>query len=709
MTEQFDPYRKWLGIPPEEQPPHHYRLLGIGLFESDPDTIDHASNRQMTHVRSFQGGAQTEHSQRLLNELSAARVCLLDPGRKSVYDEWLRSHLNRLSAPATPSTPRSADAPMAAAPPPPASSPGGPAGVRAPMQPAPPHRAAAGPAAPSIAPPPSPQPPSPQPPAPQPPSAGSPSAEPSSTGGGAGVPAGQSKRGGGNGIDVRPGAPTYQLYRRRTNWVLPVTLMATLAAVALVVVLILLGSRNGEHGRGNGSSDSNADALANLPDDLPWYRPDANDTSRRRANNSGDARLVTPTKPAQWSPSGQQHRLGEMLRLTGMDGPIGSIDLVDAGERVVTAGADGTLRAWDVGRGEHVQELSKIKGELRRVKLAPGSDRLAAFTVSKRKPPTIHIFSGAASDDGPLPKQSHTKLPLDDLPPVVDVAFTPTADAAAVACEDGSVHLYDLTTREQQRVMQTGANRVTVVAISPIDDTVAVAADDEVILFSRQTGNELRRLRGHQGNIGSMAFSRNGKQLITGCEDTRARVWDVATGQLGAEFQLHAAPVTAVAFGPDGKMAVSGDAGSISGGGTLRCWSVTSGEESYSYRVPGGVLDAIVMDDGLRVASAGGDGILRIWGLPERSGIGRRVKPSEIGLPELDPLDMTLDSRHQDPNKVGDDRLDEVIGIGGAADDENQLPEPEYEGPRFGDDAPPPSSEDANSFTDQAPKLFGPQ
>ncbi|MFW6124671.1 MAG: hypothetical protein ACOC46_00875, partial [Pirellulales bacterium] len=92
----FDPYRKWLGIPPEEQPPHHYRLLGIGLFESDPDTIAYAADRQMGHVRAFQRGSHADLSQRLLNELSAARICLLDPGRKGVYDEWLRSRLKRV-------------------------------------------------------------------------------------------------------------------------------------------------------------------------------------------------------------------------------------------------------------------------------------------------------------------------------------------------------------------------------------------------------------------------------------------------------------------------------------------------------------------------------------------------------------------------------------------------------------------------------------
>jgi len=50
----FDPYRKWLGIPPEEQPPDHYRLLGIARFESDPDVISNAADRQMVHVRSYQ-------------------------------------------------------------------------------------------------------------------------------------------------------------------------------------------------------------------------------------------------------------------------------------------------------------------------------------------------------------------------------------------------------------------------------------------------------------------------------------------------------------------------------------------------------------------------------------------------------------------------------------------------------------------------------
>ncbi len=85
----FDPYHKWLGIPPEEQPANHYRLLGIQMFESDPDVIESAAMRQITHVRSFAIGKHGELSQAILNEVTAAKLCLLLPERKSEYDNSL--------------------------------------------------------------------------------------------------------------------------------------------------------------------------------------------------------------------------------------------------------------------------------------------------------------------------------------------------------------------------------------------------------------------------------------------------------------------------------------------------------------------------------------------------------------------------------------------------------------------------------------------
>ena len=86
----FDPYYKWLAIPPKEQPPDYYRLLGLSVFEPDLDVIANAVDARMAHIRTFQTGKHSEVSQRILNEIAQAKVCLLKPQRKSEYDRRLR-------------------------------------------------------------------------------------------------------------------------------------------------------------------------------------------------------------------------------------------------------------------------------------------------------------------------------------------------------------------------------------------------------------------------------------------------------------------------------------------------------------------------------------------------------------------------------------------------------------------------------------------
>lgn len=97
MAEKFDPYHQWLGIPPEDQPPHFYRLLSVNAFETDANVISNAADRQMRHVRAFQTGKRGNVAQKLLNEISAAKGCLLNPKKKAKYDERLKTELDPLA------------------------------------------------------------------------------------------------------------------------------------------------------------------------------------------------------------------------------------------------------------------------------------------------------------------------------------------------------------------------------------------------------------------------------------------------------------------------------------------------------------------------------------------------------------------------------------------------------------------------------------
>jgi len=106
MSGKFDPYHRWLGIPAEEQPPHHYRLLGLAPFEADPEVIRDAAERQMAHVRGYALGRHAELSQRILNELAAAKACLSEPAKKAGYDRQLRAQLTpKKAATASPRLP----------------------------------------------------------------------------------------------------------------------------------------------------------------------------------------------------------------------------------------------------------------------------------------------------------------------------------------------------------------------------------------------------------------------------------------------------------------------------------------------------------------------------------------------------------------------------------------------------------------------------
>jgi formylglycine-generating enzyme required for sulfatase activity len=86
----FDPYDQWLNISPQRRPPNHYELLGLPLFENDPDRIHAAGMERIAHVRNFQLGQHGRDAIRLLGELAGAFDCLSTPERKATYDRQLR-------------------------------------------------------------------------------------------------------------------------------------------------------------------------------------------------------------------------------------------------------------------------------------------------------------------------------------------------------------------------------------------------------------------------------------------------------------------------------------------------------------------------------------------------------------------------------------------------------------------------------------------
>jgi WD40 repeat protein len=84
----------------------------------------------------------------------------------------------------------------------------------------------------------------------------------------------------------------------------------------------------------------------------------------------------------------------------------------------------------------------------------------------------------------------------------------------------------------------------------------------------------LLQLQGHQDWVDCVAFSPNGKHIVSGSHDKTIHIWDAETGQsLIGPLEGHQHSVNSVAFSPDGKHIVSG-----SSDYTLCAWDAETGQ-----------------------------------------------------------------------------------------------------------------------------------
>lgn len=100
----FDPLHQWFGIPSDQQPPTHYRLLGLEPTESDVNVIHAAADKQLAFLHQLTNGEHAAAAEALSNQVSAARLCLVSPEKKARYDASLQtpSVSPKATAPATP-------------------------------------------------------------------------------------------------------------------------------------------------------------------------------------------------------------------------------------------------------------------------------------------------------------------------------------------------------------------------------------------------------------------------------------------------------------------------------------------------------------------------------------------------------------------------------------------------------------------------------
>ena len=99
---------------------------------------------------------------------------------------------------------------------------------------------------------------------------------------------------------------------------------------------------------------------------------------------------------------------------------------------------------------------------------------------------------------------------------------------------------------------------INAIVYSQSANRLAVAAAENIYIYNGDTYKKLMVFAGHTDSVLALAFSPNGKLLVSGSSDETVRLWNADSGELIRTREEHTGPVNAVAFSADGEKFRSG-------------------------------------------------------------------------------------------------------------------------------------------------------
>ncbi|MCJ8279266.1 MAG: NB-ARC domain-containing protein, partial [Rivularia sp. ALOHA_DT_140] len=289
--------------------------------------------------------------------------------------------------------------------------------------------------------------------------------------------------------------------------------------------------------------------------------------------------------------------------IKGHTNQIWSLSYHPDGRRIATGSDDQTVRIWDVTDGKCLQVIQGYTNSIKSVQFTPNSKKL----VTAHQDCTVKIWD-VFSHQHLCTLKGHDS-------PVLSVGLHPDGKLIASGSEDGTIKIWDIDKNKCLYSLSEHAADIWGISFSPDGQFFASGSYDKTIKIWRLDQKIcIHTLKGYDDQIGAVIFNPEGSLLATAGESA-VEIWDVASGKRVyiLEEEEHKGRVKSVAFSPDGKLLVSGSTDK-----TIKIWDLSNLQLIRNLTGhDASVVSVALSPDGEKIVSSACEGTIRIWNVDD--------------------------------------------------------------------------------------------